>query len=496
MPPRPCGAPRERGQVLVGVIMIMLVLLILIPALVQWTQIESRGSVANQKSTTAFNLAEAAVQRGYWKIQSTTQTWAEASTGTVIAGYNFDVTYGDVPGGTYRIKLSTAGTLSVAITGEGRDSNGKNTRAISAVFKSQTIYSPLMATQGVGYSVAMIPNWGPIMTQGSINLNDNYIGNMYFPRKFAENTVFCNNLNGNTCNPATNARDLNGVIPPNTDNAEWWSNYQFVPPLPVLDFAVLRASAAATGTLNVYGCNQSATHTDTATWTTVAGPAPWDGRGSACANIADANGAHADHFAASYNHKYGANLSPAANSYVWYYDHDVILAGDTSAHGRYGIGLHGTVIVRGNLTLDANGDYDYTGNVPVNAWAEYGKLTKTTGDTAAVNEYPADNGFQNSLPTFAFGTQSMTIPSFGGSFINTVGIRGFTYVGGNLTITTNGFMDFNGAVWVNGSVAASGASTSHFCGVYFDDTLTLPTLNVVLARKSWKEVPPSSTAWP
>ncbi len=474
--------------------MLLLVLLIMIPALVQWTQVESKGAVKNQKATTSFNLAQAAVERGLWKIQSTTQTWADASTGTVITGYNFDVTYRDVPGGTYRILVQSSGTLTAMVTGEGRDSSNGNTRAISAVYKSQTIYSPLMATQGVTYTVALIPRlWGPIMSQGSITLNDNDIGNMYYPRKYAQDVVQCSG----TCNATANSRDTNGLTPPNTDNAEWWSDYQYLPPLPVLDFAALRSSAAATGTLNVYGCNQSTTHMDTHTATTlVAGAAPWDsvaGRG-ACANIGDASGAHADHFAASFNHPYGANLSPAANTYVWYWDHDVILAGDATFQGQYGIGLHGTVIVRGNLTLDANGDYDYNGNVPHNAWAEYGKLTKTTGDTAATNEYPADNGFHNSLNTFQFGTQKTFTPIFGAGY-NTVGIRGFTYVGGNLTITTNGFMDFNGAVWVNGSVAASGASASHYCGVFYDDTLVLPTLNVVLARQSWNEVSASTITW-
>ena len=496
MPKKSDANPRERGQVLAGIILLMMLLLIMVPALVQWTQIESNAAVKNQRSTTAFNLAEAAVERGYWKIQSTTQTWADASTGTVITGYNFDVTYADVPGGTYRIKITSAANHSATVAGEGRDSAGKETRAISAVFKDQTVYSPLMATQGVSYTVAMVPHWGPIMSQGGINLNDDNIGNMYYPRKFAKGVVLCNGTAPGTCS-AKNNRDTNGLTPPNTDNAEWWSDYQYVPPLPVLDFEALRSSAAKTGTLNVYGCEGSASYTSTSTFTDpvtmVAGSAPWDLRAS-CGNIADSKGAHTDHFGASFNHPFGAKASPAANSYVWYYDNDVILAGDGTVAGTYGVGLHGTLIVRGNLTLDANGDYNYTGNVPVNAWAEYGMLTKGTVDTAATNEYPADNGFQNTKTTLRFGTDHVQTPIFGAG-INTVGMRGFTYVGGILTITTNGFMDFNGAVWVNGSVSASGASASHYCGVFYDDSLTLPTLNVILVRQSWRETAASSTAW-
>ena len=62
-----------------------------------------------------------------------------------------------------------------------------------------------------------------------------------YPRKFAKGVVLCNNTAPATCNPATNARDTNGLTPPNTGGAEWWSDYQFVPPLPVLDFAALRS---------------------------------------------------------------------------------------------------------------------------------------------------------------------------------------------------------------------------------------------------------------
>jgi hypothetical protein len=299
------------------------------------------------------------------------------------------------------------------------------------------------------------------MTQGNITLTDDFVANWYFPRKYAQGVV-----TGTAANP----RDTNGLTPPNTDSVEWWSDYQYVPDLPVLDFAALRSSAAATGTLNVYGCRNSSPR------------GTWDGR-SSCGNITDAAG-HAHHFCASYNYPLlGAKASPAANSYVWYYDGDLILGGDNVVDGTYGIGLHGTLIVRGNLTLDANGDYNYTGNVPVNAAAESG-------------EYPADNGLNKTKTTWRFGTDTSQIPATGGgSWVNTVGVRGFTYVGGNLVVTNNGFMDFNGAVWVNGSIVANGASATTFCGVYFDDQLTLPTLNVVLTRQSWEETMPSATAW-
>ena len=372
------ASPRKRGQVLVGVIMIMLVLLIMVPALVQWAQIESKASTGGNNGSTAFNLAEAAVERGYWKIQSSTTAWNAASTGTAIAGYNFDTTYMDVAGGMYRIKITSAANGSATVVGEGRDNTKKQTRQISAVFQNQTIYSPLMAGGAVNLTVSMCPFWGPIMAHGNINLEDNWAANNYYPRKFAHGVVLCDNVNG-TCNAATNPRDSNGLTPPNTDGKEWWSDYQQIPPLPILDFAALRSSAAATGTLNVYGCASSVTHMSTVTvlgqptfGSMVAGKAPWDKR-TRCSNIQTLGG-HSEHFSVSENHPLGTKNLPN-NSYVWYWDGNVTLGGvtppPTSAvyPSTVVVGLNGTIIVRGNLTFDSGGNYAYTGHVPANAWA-------------------------------------------------------------------------------------------------------------------------------
>ena len=151
------------------------------------------------------------------------------------------------------------------------------------------------------------------------------------------------------------------------------------------------------------------------------------------------------------------------------------------------------VIVRGNLTINSSGDMVYTGHVPSNAWAEEQRLLINTYDTAAGAEYPADAGYHATEPTWNFGTESFIQPGQGGGWISTVGVRGFTYVGGNLSIVN--FMDFNGAVWVNGSVTAAYANSQAFCGIYYDDTLNVPTLNVILQQLSWQEITPSSIPW-
>ena len=80
------GRRPRRGQILVGAILLMLMLLIMVPAMVQWVQQESRLSVKDRKATTAFNLAETAVDRGYWKAKSSTGTIAQTMAGMSLAG--------------------------------------------------------------------------------------------------------------------------------------------------------------------------------------------------------------------------------------------------------------------------------------------------------------------------------------------------------------------------------------------------------------------------
>jgi hypothetical protein len=128
-----------------------------------------------------------------------------------------------------------------------------------------------------------------------------------------------------------------------------------------------------------------------------------------------------------------------------------------------------------------------------NAWEEYSKISKSAGDTSAKNEYPADDGYQTNRSTFKFGSETWTGGKSPPPAANTdIGIRGFLYVGGNFDI--QGPADIHGAVWVVGNV--SKATGIERTVVFFDDTLDLPMLNVILERQSWDEITPTSTPWP
>ncbi|MFH1380079.1 MAG: hypothetical protein ABII23_07360, partial [bacterium] len=397
--------------------------------------------------------------------------------GTVITGYDFDKTYDDIEGGQYRIQFSSGpGTKEVTIVAEGRDSGANEVRALQVVFKNQTINGAVITGGVLSWSNKFEVHWGPVMANGNIDIDSN-ASQEYSPRKFSQQVVSCANKG--------NERDTNGLNPPNTDNAEWWSDYD-VPDLPVLDFAALRASAQATNTLNVYGCNwksgsgkKAVSHND----------APWSIVGknvySCCSKTSKT---HTDHFQDTDRHP------DSKKNYIWYWDNDVILTWSTDSLSNRGSGIYGHIIVRGNCILDTKDDYQYTCNVPSEAWREYTKITKTTGDTAACNEYPADDGYQKNRTTFNLGNETWKAPGSPSAANTDVGIRGFMYVGGNLDLKY--VSDINGAVWVVGNVTKS-ASGFDSAVIYFDENLeNIPTLNVVLRRQTWQEISPDTTAWP
>jgi hypothetical protein len=481
----------NRGQILPIVMAILVVLVLIIGGLVSWLQIDSQWSVNNQKKTVAINLAQAGLDRAQWKLQSSTATWLAAAAGnlnSLVAGYNFDITYTDIPGGSYRI-LITSGPSSggsctpgscVTIISEGRDNSTNQVRAVSSIYKNQTIYSAMMSGGNVSWAQGLGIYWGPIITQGSIQLMDDNVARRYFPQKFAK---------GDVIGTAANPRDVTYPQPPNTDNAEWWANYPGVPGVPLLDFAAMRSSAAATGTLNVYGCGCAAVPQYTVNGVTVAA---WDTNRNAgtCANDGD-TAPHNTHLGNSTN-IYGVLGLDPNQDYVWYWDGDVALQGD-GYNGSNATSLRGTIVVRGDLTINSSGDMVYSGHVPANAWMQEQRLLINTNDTAAWGEYPGDIGFHQSTGTFHFGVDSWCEPGLGCGWVNTVGIQGFVYVGGDLNIVN--FLDINGAVWVNGNVVSNYNNPSAFCGLMYDDTLNVPALNVILLRQSWQEVPASSTPW-
>jgi len=518
----------QKGQLIISVIGILLFLMVIIPALIFWVNNQAKWSVKQQKTTTAFNLAEAAIDRGVWKLKSSTGTWDQASKGIVITGYNFDVVYKDIPNGEYRIKFSSGpNPKEVTIYGEGKDLTSQEIRAIKAVYRNQVIPGAMISRGIITWANAFSAHWGPIMSHNNINITDANAAKDYFPRKFSRQVV--------QCTIGSYPRDQNGLNPPNTDNTEWWSDYP-VPDLPVLDFVALRSSAAINmatyleydsqdsyykyylwkkcyplgstppadwissatiNTLNVIGCSQMSNYTGPKWWLRYNKRKTTGAITTTTLSSCNLGGSSHD----GMNHFQNSARHPAAKAgRIWYWDGDVVFTGSVGADGG---AIIGSIIVRGNLT-NYWGDnlkwYDIgleNCKVPSEAWKEYTIINKsgnnTYYDTTAKNEYPADDGLKKNRSTFKFGEETWTRGTNPPSAENTdIGLKGFLYVGGNFQMERA--MDYYGAVWVVGDVArATGLAEQSI--IFFDENLDLPSLNVVLVRKSWDEIQPSSTSW-
>lgn len=140
---------------------LVLVLMILVPLMIQWGSQESKMAVKDQQTTTTFNLAEGAVDRGMWKLKSATGTWAAAVAGTVIAGYNFDTTYSDDTGAQYRIRFASGPSANqVTVVAEGRDTRSGQLRALRTVFENRAFPGPILSGGVVSYSGTLDAQWG------------------------------------------------------------------------------------------------------------------------------------------------------------------------------------------------------------------------------------------------------------------------------------------------------------------------------------------------
>lgn len=431
---------RREGFILPAVVLVFVFILLITPIMLKWVQDDTRISTKDQKSSSAFNLAEAAVDRAYWKIKSSTTTFEAVRAGEHLPGYDFDETFRDVPGGTYRISISSGPQPDeVTILGEGRDSNHTETRSLKVVYLNTSVPGAIISGGMLSATGNSVVHWGPIMAMNDITVSGSALGTHY-PRKLSKNTVKPLDPTGNT-------------DPPNTDNLEWWSKYD-VPELPQFDFTAMRSSAAATGTLNC----QTKSGSVKCCW---ASSCTYSG--APCTNCS-VQSLYSD--------------PRRDKDYTWYWDPG------TTVNFSGSNGVRGTIIVRGDLGVTGSDKYcpDCVLPVPASAWQEYQKI-----DTAASNEYPGDTGYHSNASTYVLGSCGTTCE--GGATGSDLGVYGFLYVGGDFD--RSGDSDIFGALWVVGNVKGSGNTT-----VFYDSRLKLPTLNVVLVKQSWEEVTPSPQAWP
>lgn len=428
----------SRGFALVGVLILAIMLVILTAALVFWVQHESRVSVKHRKSTTAFHLAEAAVDRGRWKLQQTNTYWTVTSAGGAVAHYNFDKAFSDVEGGDYTVRISCHSTNPDRriIVGAGRDASTKEVRRIYAEFERESLDSAIYSGGEVEIDGNNEVHWGPVKSQDEIDLGG-AAASLRFPRLYSRGAIkpeppYCED-------PGCAAK---------TDNIQYFAYYD-VPPRPIIDFDAMKSSAQANGTY----------------FTT---PQDW--------NNASPTGSCTG-CPAGVKEKLDDNL-------IWYFDIEGVGSGRLRLRGnKY---LYGTFIVMGELELEGGGSGEYTTTPPADANLEYKII-----DTAAANEWYGDAGGgppSDVSANFEFRTGGAT-PDQKDGIKDGVSIRGLLYAkeefeakGGNIV---------HGMIIIEKDEVDNTGSVIIFYDRNAAENVTISNAKLVL--KVWREEPGS---WP
>ncbi len=417
---------RGRGQVLIGVLMVMLVLMIIVPAMVYYVQNEARWSLKHQQNMSAFQLAEAGIDRGMRKISESTTTWANGQSGTFPTGYTGTTSYNDLSGGCYSIKITSGPEDDqVTITAIGVETKKKEVRAIEAIYANSPLGDTAIRSQSgvtVGGSNTQI-HWGAIVTPKSVTVNGRTS-----PQIWSAGSVDL---------------DTNGSSPPNCDQpgcVQWHSYDPNIPPDPGIDTSWYYKQAIDSGTY--YGGNQC-----------------WGkNSGSACGvscNLTCSN-------------------STSCNTGKPYY-----VDGDLCVEGK--IFVRGSLFVKGNMTLPNGlaGDATRDAVLPQKAWMQYGN--NWAGYTGA--------GWDPTAPA-SFPGLNATYKSPAGTTVSLdkVIVEGFLYVEKNLSQTGgSGQTKVIGAAYVGGTVTVDPNNFFVYYSEVAGDHIK--TQNIILSRQAWKDLP-------
>ncbi len=414
------------GQILPGAIAILVILAVMVPAMVLWTQREAVYSMKQSQNTSAFHLAEAGVEKGYLYVSLSTITWNAIQAGTSQANYRFDKAYTDIEGGTYAISITSGpGTQQVTIITVGRDRRNTETRALRVVY-TNAILGDTAIYSGGGVQIGGGTNveWGAVMSPNNIIAT----GRAH-PQYWSASQIIGKDTSAN---------------PPNSDGCQWHSFQANLPTPPDLDFDFYRTSAAAT---------------------------------TGCPDHVGAHGALRD-----------GTLSPGSCYYPGAVTNwndttaskTIFIEGDLTVKSN-GMFHTGTIVVMGNINLP-NGVWG-TGNVtmsmPNKAWKQY------CNDWAAYLNFdpspPAPANYPGLNSTY---TSSSLITKFSSK----VAVNGFMYVGGNFNNGGGGGgnSDIYGVLYAIGTSTLSAASPIDF---YYNGgaTSNIVTTNVSLTRASWQD---------
>src|SRR5262245_56208377 len=160
------------GFIVVTLVLVMTVLAIIIPALVLLVRKDSKDSVQTTKKTTALQVAEAGQDRAAWKLRESDIVWSSATAGYTITGYHNDTEHVDVPGGKYKILISTSADAgAVEVISKGKADGSDEVRAIKAKYSKAAVAGALSVVGGLEWKPNLIVEWGRVVSY-------NYITNL------------------------------------------------------------------------------------------------------------------------------------------------------------------------------------------------------------------------------------------------------------------------------------------------------------------------------
>jgi len=384
---------KDKGQVLLGILLLLVILAAIVPIMVLYVQNEAKWTIKQGRNVTAFQLAEAAVDRGYQKVTESTTTWFNLQNGQQPAGFNFDTAYSDLGGGSYAISITSGpAAQTITVIGVGRDKFKQETRALQVVYAYTVLGNiGLMAANGVAMSGANVEiEWGAIVSPKAIT-----IGSKLHPSYWSAGSIDL---------------DSNAAAPPNCDqpNCWWWhSYYSQIPAMPKIDFQTYKSSAITSGS-------------------------------DSCGNPYYASGGYD-------KHSFNSCTNVAGRTYY--------VVGDWS---DFDSAITGNVIVLGNLTYSNGsqpgvaGKGTYPAEVPSNSWKQYCNdwAAYKAYDPSPPNPYPSACPGLNSTyaPTgltkainpgihgFLYVGGNLTIPKGGG---NSDLIHGLAIVQGTANVDAN-----------------------------------------------------------
>ena len=437
----------KRGQVLVGIIMLLLVITTLLPVLIYYSQTEAKWSVKASRATHAFHLAEAGIEKAVFAISISTANWQTLKNGGRLDHYHFDTPYTDIAGGTYTIDITSGPqNLQVTVLSIGRDSTTQEVRAIKAIYTSGIGVNAGIYASGITIGGGPIVEWGPMMSLANIALSGS--SDVCSPQKYAVGTITGMSA---ACHANAPGSNYGGTSPPCTDNAEWWV-YNCSPGVP-----------PSVG-INVGLYTQLAQAASCPTATYPAGASP----------------AQSCYWPVGQNPTFNGIIDTSSRTYY--------VEGDLTLRNGY---TWGDIIVNGNLTLSGSGAGPVmTITPPATAWQHYKKI-----DTAAVGEYPGDNGYQSVVNSFTFNVSGGKTPAqcphaaCQTGTKNALAARGFVYVGG--TITGAGGSDVYGVLYSPNSVSGLSGNT----GLWYDPDVGsgINLASSAPTRVSWQEI---LSPWP